>query len=117
MVDEPKLWFAARTVYEHDKPGDGLFEERIILVRAAGFDEALARAEAEAATYAEQVACAFTGYVTVYEIAEEQLGDGVEVFSVMRDSDLSAEDYIDRFFTTGDERSGDDDESGDDLQS
>jgi hypothetical protein len=109
-----KLWFAARTVYEHDKPGDGLFEERIILVQALGFDEALAHAEAEAATYAEAVSCAFTGYVTVYEIAEEQLADGVEVFSVMRDSDLAADDYIDRFYTTGDERSGDDDESGDD---
>jgi hypothetical protein len=119
--DEAKLWFAARTVYEHDQPGDGLFEERIILVRAASFDEAMERAQAEAATYAEQVTCAFTGYITVFEIAEEQLSDGMEVFSVMRDSDLSAEDYIDRFYTTGDERSADDDENsddgGDDLQS
>ena len=114
-TEAPKLWFSARTVYEHDKSGDGLFEERIVLVRAAGFEEALERAEAEAAVYAEQVGCVYTGYVSAYEIVEEQLTDGAEVFSLMRDSSLSADEYIDRFYTTGDERS--DDEEGDDLES
>ena len=109
---DTKLWFSARTVYEHDEPGDGLFEERIVLIRAADFEEALARAEAEAAAYAEAVGATYTGYVTVFEMVEETVGDGAEVFSLMRDSDLSAEDYIDRFYTTGDERSDEEDESG-----
>jgi hypothetical protein len=111
-----KLWFTARTVYEHDETGDGLFEERIVLIRAAGFEDALERAEAEARAYAEAVSCVYTGYVSVFELVDEELDDGAEVFSLMRDSDLSAEEYIDRFFTTGDERS--DDEDGDEeLQS
>ncbi len=108
--NDVKLWFSARTVYEHDKTGDGLFEERIVVLRAEGFEEALERAGVEAAGYADAVGCVYTGYVSVYEIVEEALGDGTEVFSLMRDSDLSAEAYIDRFYTTGDERS-DDEES------
>ena len=110
--DDGKLWFSARTVYEHDKPGDGLFEERIVVLRAGTFEEALERAEVEALTYSEAVGCVYTGYASVFELVEEALGDGAEVFSLMRDSDLSAEEYIDRFYTTGDERS--DDEESDD---
>jgi len=115
MTMDGKIWFSARTVYEHDKPGDGLFEERVVLLRAADFDEALERAEQEAAQYSEAVGCAFTGYVTVYEMVEEELGDGAEVFSLMRDSDLSADDYVDRFYSTGSERHGEDgdDDGGD----
>lgn len=30
-----------------------------------------------------------------------RVGHGVEVFSLMRDSDLASEDYISRFFDTG----------------
>ncbi len=108
--DDGKLWFSARTVYEHDRPGDGLFEERIVVLRAGSFDEALERAAVEGAAYATAVGCVYTGYVSVFEMVEETLGDGAEVFSLMRDSDLAAEDYIDRFYTTGDERSDDEDE-------
>jgi hypothetical protein len=32
------------------------------------------------------------------------LDDGAEVFSLMRTSDLPADEYVDRFFDTGDER-------------
>jgi hypothetical protein len=109
-ANDGKLWFSARTVYEHDKTGDGLFEERIVVVRADGFEDALERAGVEATGYAEAVGCVYTGYVSVFEIVEETVGDGTEVFSLMRDSDLNAEEYIDRFYTTGDERS-DDEES------
>jgi hypothetical protein len=115
MSADGKLWFSARTVYEHDKPGDGLFEERIVLLRAGDFEEALERAEAEALRYGEQVGGTYTGYASVFEIAEEQLADGSEVFSLMRDSDLEADDYIDHFFATGDERQADDAEGADDL--
>jgi hypothetical protein len=99
-----KLWFSARTIYEHDKPGDGLFEERIVLIRAADFDEAFRRAEEEAKSYAEAVGGTYTGYASLYELAEEEIGDGAEVFSLMRDSDLPAEEYIEHFFATGNER-------------
>ena len=99
-----KLWFSARTIYEHDKPGDGLFEERIILIRAADFDEAFRRAEEEAKSYAEAVGGTYSGFASLYELAEEEIGDGAEVFSLMRDSELPAEEYIEHFFATGSER-------------
>jgi hypothetical protein len=108
--DDAKQWYSARTVYEHDEPGDGLFEERIVLVRAADFDEAMSRAEDEAKKYAEAVGGTYTGYVSVFELAEEAIGDGSEVFSLMRDSDLTADEYIDHFYSTGSERHGEDGE-------
>jgi hypothetical protein len=107
-----KLWFTARTIYEHDKPGDGLFEERIVLIRAADFDEAFRRAEEEAKSYAEAVGGSYTGFASLYELAEEEIGDGAEVFSLMRDSDLPAEEYIEHFFATGSERHGEGEEEG-----
>lgn len=116
MSADGKLWYSARTIYEHDEPGDGLFEERIVLIRAADFDEALRRAEDEAKTYAEAVGGTYTGYASLYEIAEDDIGDGAEVFSLMRDSDLPADDYIERFFATGSERvDGEDEDEGGEL--
>ncbi|MEO8036900.1 MAG: DUF4288 domain-containing protein [Acidobacteriota bacterium] len=110
------LWFSARTVYEHDKPGDGLFEERIVLFRAGDFDEAFARAEEEAEKYAREATCSYTGYISIYEIPDETITDGVEVFSLMRDSDYPADEYIEQFFDTGRERQGGDDEQDDDVE-
>ncbi len=112
VSSDGKLWFSARTVYEHDHPGDGLFEERIVLIRAADFDEAFRRAEEEARSYAQAVGGTYTGYASLYELAEEEIGDGAEVFSLMRDSDLPAGEYIERFFATGTERQGEDEGEG-----
>jgi hypothetical protein len=114
-----ELWFSARTVYEHDKPGDGLFEERIVLLRAVDFDEAFTKAEEEAEKYSREATCSYTGYISIYEIPEENIGDGVEVFSLMRDSDYPADEYIEQFFDTGRERQGggdEDEEDGSDLE-
>ena len=115
MSNDGKLWFSARSVFEHDKAGDGLFEERIVLIRAEGFDEAQDRAEEEAVAYATAAGCSYTGYTSLFELAEESLGDGVEVFSLMRDSDLTADVYVEQFFDTGNERQGGDDDDSDDL--
>jgi hypothetical protein len=38
--------------------------------------------------------------------AEDEIAEGSEVFSLMRASDLLPDDYLTRFFDTGDERQG-----------
>jgi len=48
-------WFGVRCLFQHSDPGAAtgvLYEERVTLWRAPSAEEAIARAEAEAASYA-----------------------------------------------------------------
>ncbi len=100
---EGMRWLAVRCIFAVGESGpDGLqtYEERITLWRAAGFDEAIALAEAEAVEYATFIAGspdAYLGLAQCYELADE-VGNGAEVFSLMRDSHLGPTEYLDAFF-------------------
>lgn len=101
-------WFAVRCVFSMGDLGDDVhtYEERITLWRAADFEEAIARAESEAADHAASVgegAAASLGLSQCYHLFDAP-GDGAEVFSLMRDSRLAPADYLDTFFDNGDER-------------
>ena len=93
-------WFSVRHVV-HLRSG---YEERITLWQRDTADQAIEAAEAEAAQYAAvfQDAKPLSIYQS-YELADD-LRDGGECFSLIRESDLGPEDYIDRFFDTGSER-------------
>ena len=111
MTRDAPGWYSAKTVYKHHFIEDGdtkfLFEERVVLFRAASLDDAIVQAEAEAAKY-----CAgssrpikYINYVMAYQLLfEEEVGHGTEVFSLMRESTLSNNAYLDRFFDDGHER-------------
>jgi hypothetical protein len=46
-----------------------MYEERVVLVKANSFDEAVQRAEALALEYAHNLeGCSFTGFVNVFHI-------------------------------------------------
>jgi hypothetical protein len=47
----------------------------------------------------------YIGLAQCYALTDEP-GHAAEIFSLMRDSDLTARAYLDRFFDTGDERQG-----------
>jgi hypothetical protein len=83
------------------EPG-ALYEERVTLWRAQSFDHAIALAEEEAEEYAEILGADYLGLAQAYLVADE-LGAGAEVFSLIRRSPLDPEDYVSRFFDTGDE--------------
>lgn len=96
-------WYSVRCVLRHH--GDErLFEERITLWNASSFDEAIRRAEADAAEYGGLVNADYLGLAQGFELAEDSPGDGAEVFSLMRESDLAVGAYLDTFFDTGTER-------------
>jgi hypothetical protein len=99
-------WFAVRHVIEHD----GSFEERITLWEASSEDDAIARAEEEAAEYASLLGGGNNALdlFQSYRLPEPP-GDGQEVFSLIRQSALPAKKYLDSFFSTGSEfeRTGD----------
>ena len=105
LLSTPDSWFSVRCVLRF--PGDprAAFEERVTLWRAPSMTDAVVLAEAEAGDYAGTVGGEYTGLTQAYALVDEP-GHGAEVFSLMRDSDLAADAYLDRFFDTGDERQG-----------
>jgi hypothetical protein len=102
-------WYAAKTVCKHHRVGDGtskiLFEERVVLLQAVNFDDAIAKGEAEAQEYCDGIRdVVYTGYINVYRLFEDTVGHGTEVFSLMRESDLPDGDYLNHFYDDGKER-------------
>lgn len=111
-VGGPGDWYAVRCVFAIRadgqggpgdlKPGEAAYEERITLWLAPSADAAIELAEADAQEYAETVECEYTGLAQSYR-CEDAPAQGVEVFSLIRRSRLQPEDYLDRYFDTGDE--------------
>lgn len=94
-------WFGVRCLF---RVLEGSFEERVTIWRARSHEEAISMPEAEALEYADVLEG-----VEYLDLAQSYLiGDrpehGSEVFSLVRDSDLSDDDYLDTFFNTGGER-------------
>lgn len=103
-------WYAVRCVFrsawletaDHLPPDEHLYEERITLWQATSTEEAIALAEAEAIEYADEDD-EYLELAQAYKLVDE-LGQGAEVFSLMRSSSLDPDDYLDAHFDTGTER-------------
>lgn len=100
-------WFGVRCVFRH---GENTYEERVVIVLAPDFAHAIAKAEDEAADYVDGLSAEYVGLAQAFALFDDP-ADGAEVFSLMRDSDLSPDEYLTAFFDTGDERQGDVDSS------
>ncbi|MFY1691098.1 hypothetical protein [Plantactinospora sp. WMMB782] len=97
-------WYSVRCVFEWEA---GTYEERITLWEASSFEVALQLAEDEAIEYAEDVdTLRYLGLAQCYLIGDGQPQSGDEVYSLLRDSGLSPNQYITSFFDTGRERQG-----------
>jgi hypothetical protein len=97
-------WFGVRCVFEHESDdAEHSYEERVTLWRAGSFDEAIALAEAEATEYAGDLTrTRYLGLAQAYVLADEP-GHGAEVFSLIRDSQLTPDVHLDAFGETGTE--------------
>ncbi|MFL6106428.1 MAG: DUF4288 domain-containing protein [Marmoricola sp.] len=99
-------WYAVRCVFRAVvEVGQTTYEERITLWQAGSTTEAIERAEAEAEEYAAGIEggeIEYVGLAQCFHLFDEP-ADGAEIFSLMRDSGLEPEDYLDAFFDTGDE--------------
>ncbi|WP_433252173.1 hypothetical protein ACQPYK_07305 [Streptosporangium sp. CA-135522] len=98
-------WYAVRCVFRWG-PSHGTYEERVTLWRAGSFDEAIAMAEREAAEYVAESPFEYLELAQAYRLADDAIESGTEVFSLLRDSDLEPEEYLNAFFDTGRERQG-----------
>jgi hypothetical protein len=101
MAIESSGWYGVRCLFEHAAYAGHSYEERVTLWPAGSPDEAIELAEVEAEEYAEALtATRYLGLAQAYAMADT-LGRGAEVFSLIRDSGLEADAYVNAFFATG----------------
>jgi hypothetical protein len=103
-----RQWFGVKCLFGHRgleaEPGRRVYEERIIVVLASGFDEAIVRAEAEAVKYIGGLG-EYLGFCDAYCTGSATLGDGAEVYSLMREVTLDRREFINRYHEDGTETS------------
>ena len=107
MQDEP--WYGVKCIFRHDdlsgdRPGT-VYEERVVVVRAETFEEALEKAEAEASDYVKGMDAVYLDYADVFHMSEERITEGTEVYSLMRTSDLDDDAFVTRYFDDGTQHS------------
>ena len=93
---------AAKTIYKHHRLEAGtpkvVFEERVVLLQASSFDDAIAQAKMEAREYCGPTGeTVYLGFVNVYHLFDTSVGHRTEVYSLMRESTLS-EKRVSRYF-------------------
>lgn len=101
----PEPWYGVRLIYRLNGLSRPAYEERIIIVRAESDNYAIAEAEKYSKDY-ESDTTEYTGYAMAFHIFDENgpcLGPGTEVFSLIRQSELAPNAYLDRFHDTGNE--------------
>jgi hypothetical protein len=96
-------WFGVRTIYWWES--EHKYEERITTWFAPDFRAAIDKAEVEAMSY-EDENIKYLDFAQGYLIADPTetpviLSEAVEVFSLVRVSDLDPDDYIATFFDKG----------------
>lgn len=97
-------WYAVRCVFEIDK---GLYEERITMWSCNSFERAIELAEVEAQEYVASAGIdGYVGLAQAFLIGRDQPTSGSEIFSLLRESPLSPQEYVSKYFDTGGERHG-----------
>lgn len=72
--------------------------------QAGSYEEAIRKAEFEAGEYAETHDLLYLGLAQGFWVYGDQIGEGSEVFSLVRQSDLGVEEYLEAFYDSGNER-------------
>ena len=111
MANEPeKLLFGVRTLVSsqdpHREAGVRSFEERVVIIQAADFAEAITLGEAEAHRYVSEMPASWNSVliddVQAFEVAAYPIRPGDEVWSVIRCLRMSDNEFRD-YLSRGDE--------------
>lgn len=108
MQDEP--WYGVKCIFLHHdlkiRNGKNNYEERVILVHADSFEEAIKKAELEAAEYCKDLdnEVEYLEFCNAFRIGEDIVEDGTELYSLITESELEAKEYINAHHDTGGEK-------------
>ena len=100
-----RQWYSVRCVLQAQSDRGFRYEERVTLWQAVGIDDAIGLAEAEVVAYAQGHQVEYTGLAQAYGLVGAP-SSGTVAFSLVRGSELGSDDYLDRFFDTGQEVQG-----------
>lgn len=101
--------YSAKCIIKFDRikneVGEPAFEERIVLLHASSFDEAIYIAEEDAKKYAEEENGEYLNFVAAYQVVYGDVifGGVQEIYSIMRYDDLSDEDFVTLYYDNGGE--------------
>ena len=108
-MDE-REWYSFKCVFEHHGLAQGaeaaVYEERVVILRATSFDDAIEQGETEAQQYVEVVgkgSISYAGFISAYHTGETELADKMEVYSLMRKTTLSREAFLTHYYDDGTE--------------
>jgi hypothetical protein len=101
--DPSQDWYSVRSIFRSDLTEDGqprrAFEERVVIFRAASLNEALAKGEAEAKRYASEWPLPkMLDHLVAFSLRTDDLNEGEEVWSTIRDLNLTDADYLQRIY-------------------
>ena len=109
FVSSDGPWYGAKCVFlHHDVPKQGVgqvFEERIVLVQASSPAQAIELGEAEAREYARANHAEYLGFIDAFHMFAAEVGPGTEVYSLMRTSHLTPEDFVSWYYDDGTQHS------------
>ncbi len=105
-MKNPQAWYGAKCLFHHrdltkrnKKP---TYEERITIVRARSYPEAVRKGEAEARNYARCLGKVdYLGFISVFEMFAKAMKDGAEVYSIIRSINVPPETFITRYYDDG----------------
>ncbi|REH55947.1 hypothetical protein BCF44_101975 [Kutzneria buriramensis] len=103
VTDEGLGWYGVRCVFRWIGYENKPYEERITLWRATSLTHAIELAGREARGYAHDHGFEYLDFAQAYALDAGEIGSGTEVFSLLRDSYLKPDSYLDSYFDTGGE--------------
>lgn len=96
--------YSAKCIFCSERIEDGkstrVFEERVVLLHANDFDDAFCKARDEAQSYAKQTDSTFLACIGVFLI-QDPLVEGIDLFSMLRSSNLAPDEYLKAITATG----------------
>lgn len=101
MTDDGLGWYGVRCVFRWTGHEGRPYEERITLWRAASAAQAIELAGREARDYARDNGLEHLNFAQAFALTGDRITQGTEVFSLLRNSNLMPEPYLDTFFDTG----------------
>lgn len=114
MTKNEPQWYSVKCVFVFEGTDSEClyrYEERITVWKAFSFDDAIEIAENEARKYESLTGAKYAGYSMTFHMYTDP-AEGKEVFSIIRDSDLETDEYLDQFYDTGNERTQEYDPEG-----